>query len=627
MNSSTTSTGVLTAALRDFRRTWPQLILTDLLSRTLAFVVLTPMVGLLLKLFLLSTDDSVLTDTDIARFALHPLGLTALVIAGAVSLGLLFAETGILMVVGFAACEDRRVTYLEALFYVARRAVSLVRLAGRFILWLLLIAAPFLAALGGIYLALLSEHDINFYLTDRPPEFHRAVVLAGVVLVVLGLVMMWLVARWILALPLALFTDSRGERALRDSADAMRGRVGTVMLWLIAWLASIWLAATMVTFLIGRIGGLLIPDIDSNIWLIAAGLGLTLLFAGLANLTVQAMSTCLFPLLVVRLYVSIAGPGKLDPPLSRPGTLGERASFRIPARAIPAIAVAALLAISLAAEIMARSAGTEQDAEIIAHRGASGAAPENTMAAFERAIIDGADWIELDVQENADGTVVVAHDSDFMKVSHVGTKVWNATDDDLAAIDIGSFFSPEFSDQRVPTLRHVLERARGAIGVVIELKYYGHDQQLESRVVDIVEETAMESAIKLMSLNRNGLRKAAELRPDWTRGLLATVSLGDLTNLDVDFLALKAAAATRHQIARAHARGMKVYVWTIDDPIQMSVMLSRGADGIITDEPALARRILALREQLSPLLHFLVWVAGESGLLRVTDDASAQGDA
>ena len=162
---------------------------------------------------------------------------------------------------------------------------------------------------------------------------------------------------------------------------------------------------------------------------------------------------------------------------------------------------------------------------------------------------------------------------------------------------------------------------------MIELKYYGHDEHLESRVVDLVEETGMESEVMVMSLERQGLRRMAAVRPDWTRGLLNTASIGDLTRVDVDFLALNAAAATRPQIRQAHERGMKVFVWTVNDPIQMSVMLSRGADGIITDEPALAREVLDLREELSPFGHLLVWIAGEAGLLRGAKEASDASDA
>ena len=113
---------------------------------------------------------------------------------------------------------------------------------------------------------------------------------------------------------------------------------------------------------------------------------------------------------------------------------------------------------------------------------------------------------------------------------------------DLADIDIGSSFAPEFADQRVPTLRQVLELAKGRAGVFIELKYYGHDVSLEEKVVALVEETGMTDDIVIMSLSYDGVRAAAALRPDWTYGLLNAVAIGDLTRLDVDFLALTAKA-------------------------------------------------------------------------------------
>ena len=119
----------LRGALTDFRRTWPQLVLIDLLARALAVVVVTPVVGLLLKLFLMRTDDGVLADTDIAAFALHPIGLTAILVVGAVSLGVWFAELGVLMTIGFGAVEDRRVTWIDGVRYVLRHAAQLVRLS------------------------------------------------------------------------------------------------------------------------------------------------------------------------------------------------------------------------------------------------------------------------------------------------------------------------------------------------------------------------------------------------------------------------------------------------------------------------------------------------------------------
>jgi glycerophosphoryl diester phosphodiesterase len=86
-------------------------------------------------------------------------------------------------------------------------------------------------------------------------------------------------------------------------------------------------------------------------------------------------------------------------------------------------------------------------------------------------------------------------------------------------------------------------------------------------------------------------------------------------------------AASSAMIKRAHKQGMKVYVWTINDPIQMSVMISRGVDGIITDEPALARQVMELRKHLSPFGCLVVWIAGETGLLHGVDRVSTEEDA
>jgi glycerophosphoryl diester phosphodiesterase len=613
--------------LRDFRRTWPQLLATDLLARTLAVVVLTPAVALLLKLFLVRTDTGVLSDQDILWFCLHPIGLTALVVVGAVSLGILFFEVGQLMVIGFGALEDRRVTYLDAFRYLVRRAPALLRLAGKALVVLLLIAAPFLAGIGAVYLLMLGKYDINFYLARKPPEFWRALAVAGLLVAGLAILVLRKLAGWFLALPMVLFGGKSGGESLRASNEATAGYRWRIVGWLALWLFVVLVVSLVASQLVGFIGDTLIPRKSGNFTLIAIVLGAVLAVQGLTNLAVTVFAAAMFPLLVVRLYVQRAGPGKLVPEIAPEGSLGAKPSLRIPGKAILAGGAVALVVVGLGAYFIAETFDAEDHAQIIAHRGASGAAPENTIAAFERAIEDGADWIELDVQEDADGTVVVQHDSDFMKQAGVNLKLWNATAEDLQRIDIGSWFDPGFADQRVPTLREVLELAKGHLGVFIELKYYGHDTALESKVVEIVEATGVEASIVVMSLKYEGVQKIKGLRPDWTYGLLSTVSLGDLTRLDLNFLALNGSVATPSLIRHAHKRGMKVYVWTINDPVKMSVLMSRGVDGLITDEPALAQRVKEVRDELSPLGRIVVWIAGETGLLRGSDEESAEEDA
>ena len=625
--ADTSAWPLLKEAIGDLRRTWPQLVLTDLLARILAVVIITPAVGLLVKLFLWRTSTGVVTDEAIVSFLLHPFGMAALVVIAAVSLGVLFAETGQLMVIGFGALEDRRVTWLDALLYAYRRAVALVHLAGAGLVRLLLISAPFLAAGGGVYWLLIRTHDINYYLARKPPVFMAAAVAVGLLLTVLALIIASKIASWLLALPMVLFERMGGKQALQTSDATTRPQRRKLTLWLLGWLALTALLSAAVTTAVGWLGGLVVSRGVSNLGFLLIGLSLVIIVAGIANLAVSVFTTVLFPLLVVRIYRSMAGPGQLQPEIGAPGSLTDRASFRVPGKIVLAGGIAAAVLAVVGFTMAVHDPDWEDPTQIIAHRGGAAVAPENTIAAFERGIVDGADWLELDVQENADGTVVVEHDRDFMRAAGARLEVWQATDADLTDLDIGSAFAPEFADQRVPTLREVLLLAKGKAGVFIELKYYGHDVSLEEKVVEIVEETGMTDHIVIMSLNYDGVRKTAGLRPDWTYGLLNAVAIGDLTRLEVDFLAQTAKNTTVPMIRRTHRRGMKTYPWTIDDPVQMWVMMSRGADGIITDRVALANHIKQLRAEVTPVGRFIIWIAGEVGLLRGMDGTSSEDDA
>ena len=272
--------------------------------------------------------------------------------------------------------------------------------------------------------------------------------------------------------------------------------------------------------------------------------------------------------------------------------------------ALAGFLVAALLVYGLLGRIQ-----FENRTEIMAHRGASTAAPENTMAAVKAAIESGAQWVEIDVQETADGEIVVIHDGDLKRVGGASLKVAESTRQELQQVDIGSWFGPEFADQRVPELESVLELCKDRIGVNIELKYYGREKQLEKRVAQIVDAAGMADQVVAMSLNYHGIKEMRRLRPDWTLGLLSSVALGNLAELDVDFLALNGRAASRHMIRQAHDRGKQIMVWTVNDAVGMATMIGRGADMIITDEPALGLSVLEQHRQLDPAERLLIQLA------------------
>ena len=301
------------------------------------------------------------------------------------------------------------------------------------------------------------------------------------------------------------------------------------------------------------------PRTGADLRLAAAVLIALLVLWVLADALVTAFATGVLASLLHRLFLAVSGD--MLPLDAAAGTTSERLPLPMGVllAGLAAIVVAGLAGGSRALE----GIRTYDRVEVIAHRGAAAARPENTMAAIERGIEDGADWIEIDVQETADGEVVVFHDSDFMRLAHVDRKIWEVTAAELRDIDLGSWFDPAYAGERAPTLRDVLAAARGRAKLVIELKYYGHDQDLEARVAAQVDEFGMAEQVALMSLSYPAIQKARAMRPDLRNGVLAATAVGDLAGLDTDFLAVNVGLATPKLIRSAHAAGKDVYVWTV----------------------------------------------------------------
>ena len=509
----------------------------------------------------------------------------------------------------------------RALRFAAAHSRSVVLVMARLVIYTLLLMAPFLIVAGLLYRQLLTEFDINYYLKEWPGEFQLAVALGVVLVAALASLLLWFAASWLFALPLVLFEGASHANALRVSRERATGHRRRLLFWIGSWVLAMTVLSALTSTLILFLGRLFVPYATGSLWLLMAAVGSTLLLWAGVGLAVNLLSTIVFAAMLFHLYRRHGSCGSID--LSRlnlADSVADKAGLLLTRRRLLGFtAASAIVAIGIGI-FAVHSVRLDDKAVIMAHRGSSTVAPENTMAAVKQAIEDGADWVEIDVQETVDGEVVVMHDSDFMKLAGVDLKIWDATRDELKEIDIGSWFNPTFKDERVPTLLEVLTECKGKIRVNIELKYYGHDDQLEQRVVEIVEALDMASNVVVMSLKTDAVKKMKALRPSWRVGQLMSVSAGDLQNVEADFVAVNASFADRRFVRSVHNIGKEVYVWTVNDAPTMSAMISRGVDGIITDKPALARSVLELRSALSPAERVLLELAGILGVTPEIDE-------
>ncbi|MFI6326488.1 glycerophosphodiester phosphodiesterase [Nonomuraea sp. NPDC050556] len=234
---------------------------------------------------------------------------------------------------------------------------------------------------------------------------------------------------------------------------------------------------------------------------------------------------------------------------------------------------------------------------VVAHRGASAYAPENTIAAFELAAGQGADMFELDVRETSDHHLVLMHDPTLSRTTdvervHPGRSPWRVGDFTLAEIrslDAGSWFDGDYRGSRVPTLEEALESMSGSgLGLLLEIKEPG----TEAAVAQVLRSHPYwlgGDRLVVQSFSWRSMRVFHRSLPEVPIGLLGTPAVRDLASLSAyaDEINPPYADVTRDYVRKVHEHGMKVRAWTVDDPATMRRMISYGVDAIITNRPDL----------------------------------------
>lgn len=250
---------------------------------------------------------------------------------------------------------------------------------------------------------------------------------------------------------------------------------------------------------------------------------------------------------------------------------------------------------------------------IVAHRGSSALAPENTLAAFRRAVADGAEGIEFDVRLARDG-VVVFHDPSLKRVGTRPDAISDLTVAELARENVGTWFNrrfpkfadPEFDEETVPTLERVLELLKDYRGLLyVELKVREPEvPTLTAAVARIVGDSHLAPQIIVKSFQLEVIRQFKALCPDIRTAALFEPKIVHILRKEkrlievagdfgADMLSVHYSLATKKLVRAAAARGLPVTIWTADHPLWARRGADLGLYAIITNNPA---RLLAVRD-------------------------------
>lgn len=268
---------------------------------------------------------------------------------------------------------------------------------------------------------------------------------------------------------------------------------------------------------------------------------------------------------------------------------------------------------------------TRTDMIIIAHRGASGSAPEHTFSAWDRAIDDGADYIEQDLQLTADGVLIVMHDDSLDRTARgsgctglVRDRTW----EEIRDCDVGSWFNdrypdrarPEYANQRIPTLDAVFERYAGRTRFYIETKNPDAAPGMEEELIRLLDRHGLRPAhdgddrVLIQSFSDRSLKHVHQLEPRLPLvQLYSAREFAWTIRRKLKHAATYAAGIGPHRndvnaklLATAHDLGLVVHPWTVNESADMEWLLSMGTDGIFTDFPGQAAEIRRVRARKMP---------------------------
>lgn len=582
---------LLTAVATSLREHWRPLVAYHLFFTLLTATLLLPASAGSLAALLRRIGRPVLTNEQLLDVALSPVGLLWLLTAIGLTFLVLFLQQAGMILMAVRPGGHRYRVALDALWSVTRRFPSLVLLTLVQVGAQLLLALPFLLALVWLYDALLGGMESYYVMRVKPRELW--LFYAGALPV--ALLWLWLAARlylrWSLALPTLVLEDVSPRRALARSHELTQGAKRQLALPIAIPVAIIVAMPLVVTGLFDTLFTPLLSWLPERPAVLIPAMLAYLTLYGLLTLAGTFIGVAANSLLVGCLYLRLAHrqPRPPSPPRgSHPGWVAWGAE-----------ALVLVFAMSQAASVL-NTFEIRDRVTITAHRGSSAKAPENTLAAIEEAIADGADYVEIDVRLTGDGSVVLSHDNNLRRLTGVNRSLSDMTLEEARQVDVGSWFGDAYASERIPSLEEVIALTRDRIKLYIELKPApGDAEELVAAVIEQLPQ-ARHDEVVLASLSSSVIREAKRQAPHLNTTLFAQfVVRGSLDLRIIDALGLRHNRVTPESVVEAQRRGYELHSWTVNGRAEMSRLIDLGVDNIITDRPDLLVEVLAERAELS----------------------------
>lgn len=576
---------------------WKPLILFEILWKLVTLLVIAPACAGLIQLAIHLAKLKYLTTSNLLQFLRSPWTILLLaVLLLLAALYTLFEIAAVCTCFRQSRFQKVRTTLGRMVRSGLQSVLHFFRGGGPFLVLHLLVLIPLMqfSATSGIFTAMGIPDFLAYYMTKK--EFLLPIYVAAIILCCL------LSVRWVFSSVLFTQNQCSYRSARATSVQLVRGRFWqtffSVLVWNCCYFAALLVFLCMITVVVLMV--IHATGSDDLIMSQAMRILKLLIQIVLWSFSFFATPICMAHLTALLEKRCVQMPEVVLPepiPLSRSAKPFRRSTAVLTACCFTVAALG--LNLSYVYSVFTGKANFRlalfQNPTVMAHRGLSADAPENTLYAFSDAISVGADFIELDVQQTRDGVLVVMHDSNLKRTTGVNKDIWDVDYADIQNLDAGSWFDPAYANARIPTLEETLQFVDKRAKLNIEIKPTKHGSDtLEQDVAELITRYQYTDACYVTSFSYGSLKKVKEANLEIRTGYLMSVAYGQFYSLKyADAFSLNKVFVTSQVVNAAHQQGKQIFAWTVNSMSEVRSLCNLHVDSIITDDPVMVQNVIS----------------------------------
>lgn len=576
---------------------WKPLILFEILWKLVTLLVIAPACAGLIQLAIHLAKLKYLTTSNLLQFLRSPWTILLLaVLLLLAALYTLFEIAAVCTCFRQSRFQKVRTTLGRMVRSGLQSVLHFFRGGGPFLVLHLLVLIPLMqfSATSGIFTAMGIPDFLAYYMTKK--EFLLPIYVVAIILCCL------LSVRWVFSSVLFTQNQCSYRSARATSVQLVRGRFWQTFFSVLVWNCCYFAALLVFLCLITVVVLMVIRATGSNDLIMSQAMRILKLLIQIVLWSFSFFATpiCMAHLTALLEKRCVQMPEVVLPepiPLSRSAKPFRRSTAVLMACCFTVAALG--LNLSYVYSVFTGKANFRlalfQNPTVMAHRGLSADAPENTLYAFSDAISVGADFIELDVQQTRDGVLVVMHDSNLKRTTGVNKDIWDVDYADIQNLDAGSWFDPAYANARIPTLEETLQFVDKRAKLNIEIKPTKHGSDtLEQDVAELITRYQYTDACYVTSFSYGSLKKVKEANPEIRTGYLMSVAYGQFYSLKyADAFSLNKVFVTSQVVNAAHQQGKQIFAWTVNGMSEVRSLCNLHVDSIITDDPVMVQNVIS----------------------------------